>query len=197
VRSPAIAPGFALPQPTTTLILCPGSGPVDSGGNSGKREYFRRWDALFGMDALIIGPSAGLADAVAQGLRRRGLETLRAIAADAADGERAAWLLDEAGDPPLVVVFDAAPYAVAHELLARTRAHIVLVVEQRAAAAHTAALPARSLLPRDEAGLTVVPLGRAGRRWFARGGGRQEPLGIERAAALVLRACGAGAVSYR
>jgi hypothetical protein len=148
------------------------------------------------MDALVIGPPRGLADAVAGGLRRRGLSVLRAIAADAADPERAAWLLDEAGRPPLVIVFDSAPHVLVHELLPLTRAHVVLVSEQRVAAARPGALPARSLLPRDEPGLSVVPLGRAGRRWFAPGG-RHEPMGAERAAALVLRSCGAAAASYR
>ena len=149
------------------------------------------------MDALIIGPARGLPDAVAQRLRRRGLDVLRAIAADVGDRERATWLLDEAGHPPLVVIFDRPPYAAVHELLALTRAHVVLVAEQRAAAARPGALPARSLVPRDEPGLAVVRLGRAGRRWFALGPGRHEPMGAERAAAVVLRACGAGAASCR
>jgi hypothetical protein len=149
------------------------------------------------MDALIIGSSRGLADAVARGLRRRGLSALRAIAADVSDSERASWLLDEAGRPPLVVVFDEAPYAIVHELLALTRAHVVLVAEQRAAVARPRALHARSLVPRDEPGLTVVRLGRAGRRWFTLGSGRHEPMGPERAAAVVLRSCGAAAASYR
>jgi len=149
------------------------------------------------MDALIIGPSRGLADAVAGGLRRRGMSVLRAVAADVADSERATWLLDEAGRPPLIVVFDQPPYAIAHELVAVTRAHVVLVAEQRAAAARPGALSARSLVPRDEPGLTVVRLGRAGRRWFALGAGRHEPMGQERAAAVVLRACGAAAASFR
>ena len=150
------------------------------------------------MDALVIGPpSHALADAVARGLRRRGMAALRAIGADGADRERATWLLDEAGRPPLVVVFDQPPYAAVHELLAITRAHVVLVAEQRAAAARPGTLPRRSLVPRDEPGLTVVPLGRAGRRWFAAGARRQEPMGAERAAALVLRACAAEAASCR
>jgi hypothetical protein len=149
------------------------------------------------MDALIIGPSGGLADAVGRVLGRRGMSSLRAIAADVGDRERATWLLDEAGRPELVVVFDQAPYAAAHELLALTSAHVVLVAEQRAAAARPGALPARSLLPREEPGLTVVRLGRAGRRWFVPGPGRHEPMGPERAAALVLRACGAAAASCR
>jgi hypothetical protein len=149
------------------------------------------------MDALIIGPSGGLADAVAHGLRRRGTSALRAIAADAGDRERAAWLLDEAGRPELVVVFDQAPYAAVHELLTLTGARVVLVAEQRVAAARPGALPARSLLPREQPGLTVVRLGRAGRRWFVPGPGRHEPMGPQRAAAVVLRACGAAAASCR
>lgn len=149
------------------------------------------------MDALIIGPGGGLADSVAHGLRRCGSSALRAIAADVGDRERATWMLDEAGRPELVIVFDQAPYAALHELLPLTSAHIVLVAEQRAAAARPRALPARSLLPREEPGLTVVRLGRAGRRWFVPGSGRHEPLGPERAAALVLRACGAAAASCR
>ena len=149
------------------------------------------------MDALIVGPKDGLADAVARGLRRSGMTVLRAIPADVADRERASWLLDEAGRPALVIVFDAAPYAIAHALVALTRAHVVLVAEQRAAAARPGALHARALVPRDEPGLTVVRLGRAGRRWFAPGARRHEPMGPERAAALVLRACGAAAASFR
>jgi hypothetical protein len=149
------------------------------------------------MDALVIGPSCGLADAVARGLRRSGKSVLRAIAADASDRERATWLLDEAGRPPLVILFDEAPYATLHELLPLTRAQVVLVAEQRAAVARPGALPARSLVPRDEPGLTVVPLGRAGRRWFAPGARRNEPMGAERAAALVLRSCAAAAASCR
>jgi len=149
------------------------------------------------MDALVIGPSNGLADAVVRGLGRRGMSALRAIPADASDDERARWLLDEAGDPPLIVVLDQAPYAIAHRLLALTRARVVLVAEQRAAVARPGALPRRALIPREETGLTVVPLGRAGRRWFPLGPGRHEPMGAERAAALVLRSCGAGAASYR
>ena len=148
------------------------------------------------MDALIIGPSRGLADAAARGLRRRRMSVLRAIAADARDGERASWLLDEAGRPALVIVFDEPPYATAHQLLENTRAHVVLVAEQRASAARPGAVSARSLVPREEPGLTVVRLGRAGRRWFGLGG-RHEPMGPERAAAVVLRSCGAGAVSSR
>ncbi len=149
------------------------------------------------MDALVIGPTGGLADALARGLRRRGMSVLRAIAADASDRERATWLLDEAGRPPLVMLVDEPPYATVHELLALTHAEVVLVAEQRAAVARPGALPARSLVPRDEPGLTVVRLGRAGRRWFAPGVRRSEPMSAERAAALVLRACAAEAASCR
>ena len=148
------------------------------------------------MDALIVGSQDGLADALARALRRRGMSALRAIAADARDRERAEWLLDEAGRPPLVIVLEPAPFAVAHELLALTDAHVVVVAEQRAAVARAGAARTRSLLPRDESGLTVVPLGRAGRRWFALSG-RHDPMGAERAAAVVLRACGAATASCR
>ena len=148
------------------------------------------------MDALIIGPPRGLADAVARALRRRGLSVLRAIAADARDEVRASWLLDEAGRPPLVIVFDEAPYATVHELLRLTQAHVVLVAEQRASAARPGAIAARSLVPREQPGLSVVRLGRAGRRWFELHG-RHEPMGPERAAAVVLRSCGAAAASFR
>jgi hypothetical protein len=149
------------------------------------------------MDALIIGPSRGLADAVARVLRRRGASVLRAVAADVSDAERARWMLDEAGRPPLVIVVDQAPYATVHQLLALTSAEVVLVAERRAAAARPGTVPARWLIPRDGPGLTVVPLGRAGGRWFALGSRRPEPMGAERAAALVLRACGAAAASCR
>ena len=56
------------------------------------------------MDALIVGSKDGLADALARSLQRRGMTALRALAADARDRDRASWLLDEAGRPPLVVV---------------------------------------------------------------------------------------------
>ena len=148
------------------------------------------------MDALVIGSPHGLAGAIARALRNRGGQVLQAIPADVSTPERARWLLDEAGDPSLVVVIEAAPYSTAHALLALTGAKIVLVAEQRAAAARAAALTARALVPRDDRGLTVVPLGRAGRRWFAPSG-RHEPLGPARAAAYVLRSCGAGAASFR
>jgi hypothetical protein len=148
-----------------------------------------------GMDALVIGPPAGLAGRVAAGLRRRGRSVLQAVPADVACGERIAWLLDEAGRPGLIVLFDRAPYLVAHELLAHTRADIVLVVEHRAAAAGAA--PARSYAPWPIGrGLRVVSLGRAGRRWFPLGGGTAT-LSAERAAATVLRSCGAAAASCR
>jgi hypothetical protein len=150
------------------------------------------------MDALIIGPSGGVADAVARRLARDGMTSLRAIAADAAGPERAAWLLDEAGRPPLIVIVERAPYPVAHELLALSSAWIVLVAEQRAPAARPGALRSRSLLPRDQAGLVVVPLGRAGRRWFAIDGARShEPMGAERAAAHVLTSAGVAVVPTR
>jgi hypothetical protein len=149
------------------------------------------------MDSLVIGPPNGLAGAIARGLRRQGRSALQAIAADVADRERATWLLDEAGRPPLVVVVESAPYAAAHRLLDLTRAEIVLVAEQRAAAARPGTVPARSLMPRGAEGLTVLPLGRAGRRWFQLGPGRPEPMGPERASAAVLRSCAAAAASCR
>jgi len=148
------------------------------------------------MDALIVGSQDGLADALAGGLRRRGMTALRAIAADARDRERAEWLLDEGGRPPLVIVLESAPFPVAQQLLTLTDAHVVVVAEQRAPAARAGAPRSRSLLPRDESGLTVEPIGRAGRRWFALSG-RPDAMGAERAAAVVLRACGAAAASCR
>ena len=63
-------------------------------------------------------------------------------------------------------MFDDAPYGVVHALLAHTRAEILLVAEQRAALAQPGAVRIRSCTPRDGDGLTVVELGRAGRRWF-------------------------------
>ncbi len=63
------------------------------------------------MDALIIGPPDALADAIARSLRRSGMTALRALAADARDHERATWLLDEAGHPPLVVVLESSSRA--------------------------------------------------------------------------------------
>jgi hypothetical protein len=149
------------------------------------------------MNALVIGRPHDLAGAVARGLRRRGRPVLQAIASDVASAERVRWLLAEAGDPELIVVFDDAPYGVVHALLPHTRAEILLVAEQRAALAQPSALRVRSFTPRDGDGLTVVELGRAGRRWFRIGAGRTEPLGAERAAAEVLRSCGAAAASSR
>ncbi|MGI8781450.1 MAG: hypothetical protein ACR2L8_15025 [Solirubrobacteraceae bacterium] len=145
------------------------------------------------MDSLVIGPPHGLADAIARRLRRGRQPVLRAIPADARDRERTAWLLEEAGHPELIVVVDSAPFAVVHELLAQTRAQVVLVAEQPAPVGVTR----RSYVPREEAGLTVVPLGRAGRRWFRLGSGRQETLSAERAAAVALRSCGVAAASCR
>jgi hypothetical protein len=141
------------------------------------------------MDALVIGSSRGLANAVAHALRRRGRSVLQAIPADVAGPERIDWLLDEAGRPPLVVIVDEPPYTTAHELLGQTDAHIVLVAEHRAPIAGKSAVP-RSYTPVPMGrGLAVVTLGRTGRRWFPLGGGRTETLGPSRAAALVLRAC--------
>jgi len=147
------------------------------------------------MDALVIGSPGGLADAVARGLRRRGQTVLQAIPADVADRERATWLLDEAARPRQVIVVDAAPYETVHRLMGLTHAEIVLVAELRAAAARGAV--GRSYVPREEPGLTVVTLGRAGRRWFGLGSGVRQTLSAERAAAVVLRSCGAAAASFR
>ena len=139
------------------------------------------------MDALVIGPLSGLATAVAGGLRRQGRSVLQAIPADVDGVERVEWLLDEAGHPPLIVVFDGPPYAIAHELLAVTNAEVVLVAEQRTAVA--------GMAPSGDApwpigrGLKVVTLGRAGRRWFTLGARRSQTLSAERAAAVVVRAC--------
>ena len=149
------------------------------------------------MNALVIGRQHDLAAAVARGLRRQGQTVLQAIAADVASAEQTRWLLDEAGDPQLVVVFDDPPYGIVHALLAETQAEVVLVAEHRAALARPGAARARSYTPRDGEGLSVVELGRAGRRWFRLGAGRTEPLGAERAAAEVLRSCGVAAVSCR
>jgi hypothetical protein len=150
------------------------------------------------MDALIIGPAGGIADALARRLARDGITSLRAITADAADAERATWLLDEAGRPPLVVIVEGAPYPVTHELLALSSANVVLVAEQRAAAARPGALRSRTLLPQDGPGLTVVPLGRAGRRWFAIGAAcRHQPMAAERAAAHVLVSAGVTSIPAR
>ena len=148
------------------------------------------------MDALVIGPAAGLTGPVARGLRRRGLRVLQAVPADVADAERIDWLLAEARRPALIVLFDTAPYVTAHALLEHTSAEVVLVAERRAPAA--GAEPSRSYAPwPDGRGLRVVTLGRAGRRWFRLGAARTEALSAERAAALVLRSCGAAAASSR
>ena len=149
------------------------------------------------MNALVIGPQDGLAGAVARRLRRHGTRVLQAIAADAADPERAGWLLDEAGHPELVIVVESAPYATLDVLLATARAEIVLVAEQRTAAVGARPAAARAWMPRDMDGLTVVPLGRSGRRWHRLEGARPEPMGGERAAALVLSACDAASASSR
>jgi hypothetical protein len=139
------------------------------------------------MDALVIGSPNGLAAAVVRGLRRQGRAVLQAIPADVDGPERVDWLLDEAGHPAVIVVFDGPPYAIAHELLARTAADVVLVTEQRTAVA--------GIAPNTDApwpigrGLKVVTLGRAGRRWFTLGARRSHSLSAERAAALVVRAC--------
>jgi hypothetical protein len=139
------------------------------------------------MDALVIGPTNGLAGAVAHGLRRQGRSVLQAIPADADGAERIDWLLDEAGGPPLIVLFDDAPYTSTHALLGRTHADVVLVAEERTEMAGTAQrAPAPWPIGR---GLKVVKLGRAGRRWFTFGGRRSHTLSAERAAALVVRAC--------
>jgi hypothetical protein len=139
------------------------------------------------MDALVIGPPNGLAAAVARGLRRQGRSVLQAIPADVDGPERLDWLLAEAGQPPLIVVFDGAPFAIAHELLASTQADVVLVAEQRTAVAGMTP-DAAAPWPIGR-GLKVVTLGRAGRRWFTLGARRSHTLSAERAAALVVRAC--------
>jgi hypothetical protein len=145
------------------------------------------------MDALVIGPPAGLAAAVADVLRFRGREVLQALPADAGDEERAAWLLAEAGEPPLVVVCEPAPYVAARRLLGGGR-RVVVADERRVTSAAGDARPARSAearalaraaARRGGAGETVR-LGRAGRRWVeARSG--SVPLSAHRAAAVVLR----------
>jgi hypothetical protein len=139
------------------------------------------------MDALVIGPPTGLAAAVARALRRQGRSVLQAIPADVDGVERLEWLLDEAGHPSLIVVFDGPPYAIAHELLAHTPADVVLVAEQRTAVAGIA--PSGAAPWPIGRGLKVVTLGRAGRRWFTLGARRSHSLSAERAAALVVRAC--------
>ena len=148
------------------------------------------------MDALVIGPPDGLAGAVADRMRRHGATVLQALPADAADRERAAWLLEEAGHPPprrgrrdrAVPVLDA--------LLGLAPASCCSWPS--CATAAVGAKPAgRAWMPREADGLVVVPLGRSGRRWHQLGAGRAEPLGGERAAAHVLSAAGAGAASSR
>jgi hypothetical protein len=139
------------------------------------------------MNALVIGPPNGLAAAVARALRRQGRSVLQAIPADVDGAERVDWLLHEAGHPALVVVFDGPPYAIAHGLLTRTSADVVLVAEQRTAAAGVA--PNAATPWPIGRGLKVVTLGRAGRRWFTLGARRSHSLSAERAAAVVVRAC--------
>ena len=148
------------------------------------------------MDALVIGPPDGLAGAVADRMRRHGATVLQALPADAADRERAVWLLEEAGHPALVVVVETAPYRVLDAVLALAPGELLLVAELRTAA--VGAKPtAGAWMPQESDGLVVVPLGRSGRRWHQLGAGRAEPLGGERAAAHVLSAAGAGAASSR
>ena len=149
------------------------------------------------MDALVIGSPAGLADALAGGLRRRGRSVLRALPTDVADRERAAWLLDEAGRPERLYVVESAPYEHVHRLMGLTHAEIVLVAELRAATARPGSPVGRAYVPRDQPGLTVVTLGRAGRRWFEVGRDGHGALSAERAAATVLRAGGVAAASCR
>ena len=155
------------------------------------------------MDALVIGPPAGLAAPLARALRRSGADVLQAVPADVDDAERAAWLLAEAA-PRLVVVCEAPTYVLAQRLLGPAR-HVIAVDERRLAAARGDARPARSGADRalSRAALVaggrarVVRLGRAGRRWIELGPGGT-PLGPERAAAVVLlRARGAGAACGR
>ena len=157
------------------------------------------------MDALVIGPPGGLADAVARGLRRQGERVLQATAADAADAARAAWLLEEARWPALVIVIEPGPFSAARTLLPLCRgAELVVVAEQRVALARAGTAAGRSLalraLRRDALArgrrLGIVSFGRAGRRWVELDG-RGAALGADRAAAVVLRACGAGAASSR
>jgi hypothetical protein len=87
------------------------------------------------------------------------------------------------------VVVDVAPYASAHEPLGQTPGDMVLVAEQRAPVAALSALPRTYAPVPIGRGLSVVTLGRTGRRWFALGGRRTETLSADRAAALVLQAC--------
>jgi hypothetical protein len=139
------------------------------------------------MDALVIGAVDDLTSAVTRGLERQGRSVLQALPADADGPDRIDWLLDEAGRPPLVVVFDDQPYATAHALLTHTRAEVVLVAQYRVGAAGA---PHNSPSPWPIGrGLKVVMLGRAGRRWFTLGPRKMKTLSAERAAALVVRAC--------
>jgi hypothetical protein len=148
------------------------------------------------MDALVIGPPDGLAGAVATRMRRQGARVLQALPADAADRERAAWLLEEAGHPSSVVLIETAPYRVLDVLLGLVPGELLLVAELRTAA--VGARPAgRAWLPQAGDGLAVVALGRSGRRWHTLDGRRAVALGGERAAAHVLSAAGAAAASFR
>jgi NAD(P)-dependent dehydrogenase (short-subunit alcohol dehydrogenase family) len=149
------------------------------------------------MDALVIGPPDGLAGAVVRRLRRHGAQVLQAIPADAADRERAAWLLEEAGSPDLVVLVETAPYQALDALLGYVPGELLLVAELRTAAVGAPPADSRTWLPQEKDGLAVVTLGRSGRRWHTLDERRAEPLGSERAAALVLSASGAGAASSR
>ena len=160
-------------------------------------EYGAAQDVLSRMDALVIGPPGGLADAVASALRKQAATVLQAIPADVSDAARTRWLLDEAGDPTLVVVIDSPPYAAVHQLLGQTGAAVVLGAEQRASVAGAAGLVRRSYTPRSEPGLEVVQFGRAGRRWFHLGARRQEPLSAARAASILLRSGGAAGACGR
>ena len=145
------------------------------------------------MDALVIGPPAGLAAAVARTLRRRGHRVLQAVPADAAGGERADWLLAEAGEPRLVVVCDVPPFVVAGRLVGRGRT-VVVIEERRVATARpdgrarrTSAGRALARAARAAGGeARVVRLGRAGGRWVELRPGAPA-MGGERAAAAVLR----------
>jgi hypothetical protein len=145
------------------------------------------------MDALVIGPPGSLATAVAGMLRRRGQRVLQAAPADLEGDARTAWLLGEAGDPPLVVVCDAPPYAVAADLVGRGRA-VLVVDERRMSAARPDGRPARTSAGRAlvraarAAGgeARVVRLGRAGGRWVELRPGAPA-MGGDRAAAAVLR----------
>jgi hypothetical protein len=152
------------------------------------------------MDALVIGKPGGLTTAVVRAMRRRWMGVLQATPADADGPERVDFLLAEAGEPPLVVVFDTAPYEVARELVGR--AAVVVVDERRVAAAVPGTVHERTYAQRALFGrtggrpLSVVTMSRAGGRWLE-GSGRHGTVGPERAAAAVLRACDAAAASCR